>query len=107
MDHVTTSLILLPGLLCDRALWEPQIAALSDVCVPWVARSHTQRQPCVDGDAGAGGGASQAVRARRIVDGGYVAMEIMRQAPERVTRLALLDTGRRLIRLRKLSDGTS
>jgi len=30
-------LVLLPGLLCDRALWEPQIAALSDVCVPWVA----------------------------------------------------------------------
>ena len=27
--------------------------------------------------------------------GGYAAFEVMRQAPERVTRLALLDTGAR------------
>ena len=26
-----TPLLLLPGLLCDRALWEPQLAGLSEI----------------------------------------------------------------------------
>ena len=32
-----TPLILLPGLLCDEALWAPQIAALSDLATSRVA----------------------------------------------------------------------
>jgi pimeloyl-ACP methyl ester carboxylesterase len=86
------TLLLLPGLLCDRALWAAQIDALSDVCDPWVA--NLTRDETMEG------------MARRVLEeapaqsfalaglsmGGYVAMEIMRQAPERVTRLALLDT---------------
>jgi hypothetical protein len=29
-------LVLLPGLLCDAALFAPQVAALSDVCDTWI-----------------------------------------------------------------------
>jgi pimeloyl-ACP methyl ester carboxylesterase len=90
------TLLLLPGLLCDRALWAAQIGGLSDVCDPWVA--DLTRDETMEG------------MARRVLEeapaqsfalaglsmGGYVAMEIMRQAPERVTRLALLDTRARL-----------
>jgi len=85
-------LALLPGLLCDRALWEPQIEALSDICAPWVA-------DLTRGDSIAGMAATVMAEAPAqqfalagLSMGGYVAMEIMRRAPERVTRLALLDT---------------
>ena len=93
MNHESRPhLILLPGLLCDHALWEPQIAALSDACVPWVA-------DLMRDDSFASMAARVLVEAPAqrfalagLSMGGYVAMEIMRQAPERVTRLALLDT---------------
>jgi pimeloyl-ACP methyl ester carboxylesterase len=93
MNHESRPhLILLPGLLCDHALWEPQIAALSDVCVPWVADltrddSFASMAARVLAEAPA-----QRFALAGLSMGGYVAMEIMRQAPERVTRLALLDT---------------
>lgn len=87
-------LILLPGLLCDRRLWQPQLDALSDGADIIVA-DLTQNESIAD-------------MARRVLDaaparfslaglsmGGYVAFEIMRQAGERVSRLALLDTGAR------------
>jgi pimeloyl-ACP methyl ester carboxylesterase len=89
-----TPLILLPGLLCDEALWAPQIAALSDLATGSVA--DLTRDDSISG------------MARRVLAqapprfalaglsmGGYVAQEIMRQAPERVMRLALLDTSAR------------
>jgi pimeloyl-ACP methyl ester carboxylesterase len=85
------ALVLVPGLLCTRELYAPQIAALGDICDIQVA-DHT-RAP------------SMAEIARQILAaaparfalcglsmGGYISFEIMRQAPERVTRLALLDT---------------
>jgi len=89
-----TSLVLLPGLLCDRELWHRQIESLGDVASPWVADLTLDD--------------SMAAMARRVLAaappdfalaglsmGGYCALEIMRQAPARVTRLALLDTGAR------------
>lgn len=86
------AVVFLPGLLCDRAVWEPQIAALSG------------RFDCVVADYGADD--SLAAMARTALEsaparfslaghsmGGRVALEILRVAPRRVTRLALLDTG--------------
>lgn len=86
------TVVLLPGLLCDRAVWEPQIGALSD------------RYDCIVTDYG--GADSLAAMARAALDaaparfalaghsmGGRVALEAMRMAPARITRLALLDTG--------------
>jgi pimeloyl-ACP methyl ester carboxylesterase len=85
-------LILLPGLLCDHALWEPQIAALSDACVPRVADlTRDDSFPSMAARILAEAPAQRFALAGLSM-GGYVAMEIMRQAPERVTRLALLDT---------------
>lgn len=85
------ALIFLPGLLCDARLWRDQARDLSDVADPWIA--DLTRDDSI------------AAMARRVLAeaperfaltalsmGGYVAFEILRQAPERVTRLALLDT---------------
>lgn len=87
-------LILLPGMPLDAALWAHQTRHLADVADPQV--------PDLSGDD------SVAAMAGRVLDsaperfamaglsmGGYVALEILRRAPERVTRLALLDTNAR------------
>ena len=86
-----TPLVLLPGLLCDAQLWRPQRDGLSGANC-WVADLTLD--------------ASMVEMSKRVLTeapfprfslaglsmGGYVAMELMRQAPERVARLALLDT---------------
>jgi len=88
-------LLLLPGLLNDDRLWRHQISALHDVAEISVA-------DLTGGDSMAA--LASAVLARAPVPqfalaglsmGGYVALEIMRQAPERVLALALLDTSAR------------
>lgn len=88
------TLVLLPGLICDKALWQHQINALEayvDVIVPdltgfdnmpELARSVLSIAPESFALAG-------------LSMGGYVAMEIMRQAPARVAKLALIDTSAR------------
>lgn len=87
-------LVLLPGLLCDAALWAPQVAALSDIAEPWVA--DLSRDDSLSAMAQRVLSAAPARFALAGLSmGGYVAQEIMRQAPQRVTRLALLDTSAR------------
>ena len=84
-------LLLLPGLLNTRRLWESQIADLADVAdviVPelWHYVSIGEMAEAalkVAPERFALGGFSM---------GGYVAFEILRRAPERVERLALMDT---------------
>jgi pimeloyl-ACP methyl ester carboxylesterase len=79
------NLVLVPGLLCDDALWEHQSRYLSetaDIKIADVTRSETIF------------GMAEAVLAKASM-GGYVSLEIMRRAPERVTKLALLDTSAR------------
>ncbi len=85
------SLLLIPGLLCDQALWQHQIKALGAKAnvqvadttgadsIPAIAESVLAKAPATFTLAG-------------LSMGGYVAMEIMRVAPNRVTSLALLDT---------------
>lgn len=86
------SVVLVPGLMCDAIVWQHQIAALSpgrDVQVAEHGLSSTL-----------------GAMAERILDhaaprfalaghsmGGRVALEVAARAPERVSRLALLDTG--------------
>lgn len=88
---MSQSIILLPGLLCDHRLWAGQLPALEargDVLVPDLGRADTI------------GGLAEQVLARAsdrfalagLSMGGYVAFEILRRAPGRVARLALLDT---------------
>ena len=88
------TLVLLPGLLCDARLWAAQSEGLSDVADVVVADMTRD-----DSMAGMAQRTLDAAPARFALAGlsmgGYVALEIMRRAPERVTRLALLDTGPR------------
>jgi pimeloyl-ACP methyl ester carboxylesterase len=88
-------IVLVPGLLCTARLYAEQIPALQRLG-PVTVADHTRDD-------------SMAAIAERILAdapprfglaglsmGGYVAFEIVRQAPERVTRLALLSTSARL-----------
>ena len=84
-------LVLVPGHLCDARLWEHQVRHLGEIADIHIAE--TMRDD------------SMALIAARLLDhapptfclaglsmGGMICMEVMRQAPERVERLALLDT---------------
>lgn len=87
-----STLLLLPGLLCDRAVFEPLMPALEAHARCRIAEYASE--PSIE-----------AMAAKALVDapprfallghsmGGRVALEIVRRAPERVERLALLDTG--------------
>jgi pimeloyl-ACP methyl ester carboxylesterase len=89
-----TTLLLLPGLLCDRALWAAQIDALADLAVPVVA-DLTRADSMAGMAEDALGAAPERFALAGLSMGGYVAFEIMRRAPGRVTHLALLDTSAR------------
>jgi pimeloyl-ACP methyl ester carboxylesterase len=89
-----TKLVLVPGLLCTGALWAPQIAALSDIADCIVA-DHTRHDSLVGIARSILEAAPQRFALAGLSMGGYIAYEIVRQAPERVTKLALLDTGSR------------
>lgn len=85
------ALVFLPGLLCDARLWRDQADDLADIADPTIADLTLDD--------------SVAAMAARVLEaaperfalaglsmGGYVAFEILRQAPHRVERLALLAT---------------
>ncbi len=84
--------LLLPGLMCDRRLWAPQIEALPQRTFvgdttradnfPDMARDVLSTAPPRFAMAG-------------LSMGGILAFEIWRQAPERVSHIALLDTNAR------------
>lgn len=94
MADTRTHLVLVPGLLCSAALWAPQVAALADIADITIA-DHTRH----DTMAGIAGSILDAAPERFALAGlsmgGYISYEIVRQAPRRVTKLALLDTGSR------------
>ena len=92
MNQKSPHLVLVPGLLCDHALWEPQIAALSDICVPWVVDLIRDDSIATMAARVLAEAPAPRFALAGLSMGGYVAMEIMRLAPERVTQLALLDT---------------
>jgi pimeloyl-ACP methyl ester carboxylesterase len=88
-------LVLVPGLLCDALLWEAQVSALGGHARCWIA-DHTRSDTMA-------GLAADVLRdapfehfaLAGLSMGGYVSLEVIRQAPHRVTRLALLDTSAR------------
>lgn len=85
-------LVLIPGLLCDAQLWQPQTEDLADIADIWIA-DHTRSEIMagVAHDVLADAPFAHFALAGLSM-GGYIALEIMRQAPQRVARLALLDT---------------
>ena len=90
----TQTLVVVPGLGSDAAVWRRTIAALggeyrclvgdtlSDDTLPGMARRILDQAP-------------QSFALAGVSMGGMVALEIMRVAPERVTHLALVDTNTR------------
>lgn len=86
-----TPLILVPGLLCDAALWAHQGRHLADVADIHIA--DTRRDGTIaDMAKRLLASAPDRFALAGLSMGGYVAFEVMRQGAERVTRLALLDT---------------
>ena len=85
-------LVLLPGLLCDAALWEPQLSELADIADFFVADLTDQQSIEEMAASVLRDSPWKEFSLAGLSMGGYVAQEIMRQAPQRVTRLALLDT---------------
>lgn len=84
-------LVLLPGMMCDARLFGPQIAELSSEGPITVAPiTHGERIDDIACDL------LDLLPARFALAGlsmgGIVAMEVLRRAPDRVTRLALMDT---------------
>lgn len=87
-----TPVVLLPGLLCDAALWEPQLEGLADVADFFVA-DLTEYETIGDmAKSVLRDSPWKTFALAGLSMGGYVAQEIVRQAPNRVSRLALLDT---------------
>lgn len=84
-------LVFLPGLLCDERLWRRQAEALKDIADPLIA-DLTQDDSVAGMAARVLASAPPRFALAGLSMGGYVAFEIMRQQPERVTRLALFDT---------------
>lgn len=84
-------LLLLPGFLCDEDLWRDQLTGLADVADCRVADlGHGDSIAALAGQVLATAPPSFALAGFSF--GGYVAQEIARQAPQRIERLALLDT---------------
>ena len=84
-------LVLLPGMMCDARLFGPQIAELSaefSIMVSPVTRGERIEEIA--------SGLLDELPARFALAGlsmgGIVAMELLRRAPDRITRLALMDT---------------
>ncbi len=88
----TPTLVLLPGLLCDGRIWQTQTEALADVAQCVIADLSQD-----DSISAMAARVLQHVQAPQFClaghsMGGYVALELMRQAPQRVQRLALIST---------------
>lgn len=88
---MTEALVLVPGMMCDHRVFEPQLRAFGSERAITVA-------PIAGGDrietiaAGLVDQLPQRFALAGLSMGGIVAMEIIRRIPERVTRLCLMST---------------
>jgi pimeloyl-ACP methyl ester carboxylesterase len=86
------NLVFVPGLLCDQAVWKPQMKAL---------KSQARMQVADHGELDSLSAMAEKILAQAPPKfavaghsmGGRVALEVVRRAASRVTGLALLDTG--------------
>lgn len=87
----STDLLLLPGMMCDERLWQHQVDALGDQCRVQVG-SLTGAASIRQLAASVLAMAPQRFALAGLSMGGIVAFEMWRQSPQRIERLALLDT---------------
>ncbi len=92
IDAVKTSLILVPGLLCDETVWAHQCEALASVANVQVATNGARDSLVAMAEAIIAEAPQRFALAGHSM-GGRVALEVLRRVPDRVTALALLDTG--------------
>jgi pimeloyl-ACP methyl ester carboxylesterase len=85
-------LIFVPGLLCDGAVWQQQAAALGEGRRVHVAAHELANDLNVMAQRILAAGPERFALVGHSM-GGRVALEVLARAPERVTRVALLDTG--------------
>ena len=87
-------LLLVPGLACTLRLYEPQMPHLWQFG-PVTVASHTRHDSMAAIAADILANAPPKFALAGLSMGGYIAFEMMRQAPERIIKLALLDTSAR------------
>lgn len=88
---MTEPLVFLPGMMCDARLFEPQIRAFS-ATHPVMIAPITKGQRMEEIASNLITALPQKFALVGLSMGGIVAMEILRRAPDRVTRIALMDT---------------
>ncbi|MEO7719370.1 MAG: alpha/beta fold hydrolase [Capsulimonas sp.] len=89
-----TPIVLIPGLLCSAEAFAPQVAALWPYG-PVTLASTLEGETIAEIAANILASAPPRFALAGISMGGYICLEIMRQAPERVIKLALLSTSAR------------
>lgn len=87
----TLPLVLLPGLSCDRAVWQPVIDRLPGVACMVPATPDRDTLGAMAEDLLAVLPEHFAVAGHSM--GGRIALEMLRRQPARIDRIALLDTG--------------
>ena len=87
--------LLVPGLVCDRALWEEQIESLEAANHPCLVADVTQHSDIEAMARAVLGAAPERFHLLGLSMGGYVALTMVRQAPGRMESLGLLDTSAR------------
>ncbi len=85
-----TPLVLIPGFMCDARLFGPQIAAVGEdrevrAIIPTENSIKDMATAILDALSGP-------ICVSGLSMGGIIAMEMLRQAPDRIERLALMDT---------------
>lgn len=84
-------LVLLPGMMCDSRLFGPQIKAFGAtraIHLPPITAHDTVEELAAEVLAGA----PDRFALAGLSMGGIIAMEMLRQAPNRISRIALMDT---------------
>lgn len=89
-----TPILLIPGLVCTAEVFAPQVPALWTQG-PVTVASTLEGDSIADIARAILADAPPQFALAGISMGGYLSLEILRQAPQRVTRLALLDTSAR------------
>ena len=91
MGQASQNLVLVPGSLCDERVWQNQARDLAGLAAITIA--HLHGHDSIAGMARAAlADAPERFALAGFAMGGRVALEMMRLAPERITRLALIDS---------------
>ena len=91
---MSNNLILIPGMLCNEALYAPQAEALGSQIDITIA-DHCGYETMAEIAESVLESAPDSFALAGLSMGGFIAFEIMARAPERVEKLALLNTGAR------------